>query len=86
MTPKVGDILVYREGHLRTKVTKVFEEDGEMYMLEESIWVRDYNNGGNRLGQKWAKIPIDTIGKYCDISKESRITNLLNKIYAAKEG
>lgn len=80
MTPKVGDILIYRDGHLHTEITRVFEEDGEMYISEKSIWVREHDNGGNRLGQKWARISADIIGEYCDISKESRVKNLLDVI------
>lgn len=80
MIPKVGDILVYREGHLRTKVTSVFTLDEVTYMSEESIWVRDGKDGGNRVGMKWPKVETSIIGQYCDISKESRINNLLNVI------
>lgn len=77
----VGDTLVYREGHIITKVIAVNGDE----MTEKAVWWRDPDNWNNHQ-QQWSFNINDIVGIYADVSKESRVQNLLNKMNEISQG
>lgn len=74
MKPRVGDLLIYRQGHIITRITTI----GDDIMEEETVWALDVFHHNKTFIASVHSI----IGVYADISREHRIKQLLNAMRA----